>query len=61
MAANNLRNEESEESLLKELKSTFGYEGFKSDLQKKAVLAVYQGKTCTMDKCGCRGNGWFEA
>jgi hypothetical protein len=43
MMANNdkkLRNEESKESLLKELKSTFGYEGFKSDLQKKAVLAV---------------------
>ena len=32
-----------EEVLLKELKQTFGYDEFKSDLQRKAVLAVFNG------------------
>ena len=34
-----------EKALLDELERTFGYSSFKSDLQRKAVTAVYQGKT----------------
>lgn len=32
-----------EEILAKELKKTFGHEQFKSDLQKRAVTAIYKG------------------
>lgn len=35
---------ESESALLGGLKSTFGYGTFKSDLQRKAVSAVYEGE-----------------
>lgn len=30
-------------ALLRELRKAFGHENFKSDLQKRAVVAVYEG------------------